>query len=130
MELKARNRVKAEGSMSSMTDLVFLLLIFFIILSTMISPNGEPVDLPSSDNKVNGQPTTSLTITPDLRYQVNDKFIEKDQVETTLKQVLSKELEPKIALRVDKTVPTGNTIEMLSMARKNDWKIVVATQTE
>lgn len=128
MDLKGRNRISASFSMSSMTDLVFLLLIFFIILSTMVSPYTLPVDLPNSSNKSKEKQNISVRIDKDLIYSVNNRIIDKSVLEESIGNVPVKGDERKVILHVDKLVPSGNLVEVLDMARRNEWKIVLATK--
>jgi len=128
MNLRSRNKVNASFSMSSMTDLVFLLLIFFIIVSTLVSPYALPVDLPKSSNKVKDKQKVSLRIGPDLIYSVNNKIVDPQEVETTLAGYLTGTENPSIVMHVDQSVPTGETVKMLDIAKRNQWKIVLATK--
>ena len=128
MDLKGRNRISASFSMSSMTDLVFLLLIFFIILSTMVSPYALPVDLPNSSNKSKEKQNISVRIDQDLIYSVNNQIIDKSLLEEKISSTPIKGDERKVILHVDKKVPSGTLVEVLDMAKKNEWKIVLATK--
>ncbi len=128
MELKGRNKVSASFSMSSMTDLVFLLLIFFIILSTMVSPYTLPVDLPNSSNKSKEKQNIAVRIDEDLIYSVNNQIIDKSILEMTILTTSIKGDERKVILHVDKKVPSGALVEVLDMAKRNEWKIVLATK--
>jgi len=114
--------------MSSMTDLVFLLLIFFIIVSTLVSPYALPVDLPKSSNKVKDKQKVSLRIGPDLIYSVNNKIVDPQEVESTLAGYLTGTDNPSIVMHVDQSVPTGETVKVLDIAKRNQWKIVLATK--
>lgn len=114
--------------MSSMTDLVFLLLIFFIILSTMVSPYALPVDLPNSSNKSKEKQNIAVRIDKDLIYSVNNQIIDKSLLESTILSIPVKGDERKIILHVDKKVPSGSLVEVLDIAKKNEWKIVLATK--
>ncbi len=128
MDLKGRNRISAAFSMSSMTDLVFLLLIFFIILSTMVSPYALPVDLPNSSNKSKEKQNIAVRIDKDLIYSVNNQIVKADQLENSIASIAVKGDERKIILHVDKKVPSGTLVEVLDMAKRNEWKIVLATK--
>lgn len=128
MELGGRNKINAAFSMSSMTDLVFLLLIFFIILSTMISPYSLPVDLPNSSNKSKEKQNIAVRIDSDLTISVNNRIVDLGLLEQVLLSTQVEGDEHKIILHVDKTVPTGTLVEVLDMAKRNEWKIVLATQ--
>lgn len=133
MDIGQRNKINVQGSMSSMTDLVFLLLIFFILLSTN-AVNGEKVELPATRSTDNYSASNShaLTITSDLIYSVDNDILEKENVEKRLKALFLNvpEGERKVVLRVDKDVPTGETIEMLGMSKVNGWEVVVATKKQ
>ena len=91
MAIKGRNRANANFSMSSMTDIVFLLLVFFLIASTMISPNGVKVLLPKSSTRTTGKQQISVTITEDIKYFVNKRQVPFEQLERTLQSRLSGE---------------------------------------
>ena len=116
--------------MSSISDLVFLLLIFFIIMSTMVV-NGEQVDLPQTKGvEPTAANTVTLTITEDLRFLVDNVELPKEQVELRLKAILESRADKHVVLNIDKSVPTGETIEMVSLAKINGWKVVVATKAK
>ena len=130
MDFGQRNKVETSANMSSMTDLVFLLLIFFILLSTQVV-NGEKVDLPSTKStETTAGSSVTLTITEAGVYQVNGTNVDKEDVEVRIKALFMdvKDEDKKVVLNVDKNVPTGDTIEMLGMAKQNKWKVVVATK--
>jgi biopolymer transport protein ExbD len=128
MNLRGRNKISAAFSMSSMTDIVFLLLIFFIILSTMVSPYSLPVDLPNSANKSKEKQNIAVRIDSDLNFSVNNRIIQPEELEQTILTTPFSGDNRKIILHVDKTVPTGTLVEVLDMAKRNEWKIVLATK--
>lgn len=130
MNLGSRNKINTGFSMSSMTDLVFLLLIFFIILSTLVSPYALPVDLPTSKNKTKQKPKISVTITEDLKYFIGSDRVDEANFEDALKAKLQAggEGEQSLVLHVDKSVPTGNMVTVLDLAKRNNCKIVLATK--
>ena len=128
MNLRSRNKVDPSFSMSSMTDLVFLLLIFFIIVSTLVSPYALPVDLPVSKNKSTEKQNVSLRIDKDLIYSVNNQIIDPAVLESELSNKLSSIAEPSIVMHVDQSVPTGETVKVLDIAKQHKWKIVLATK--
>ena len=114
--------------MSSMTDIVFLLLIFFIILSTMVSPYSLPVDLPNSSNKSKEKQNIAVRIDADLNFSVNNRIIQKEDLEQVVLNTPFSGDSRKIILHVDKQVPTGTLVEVLEIAKRNEWKIVLATK--
>lgn len=132
MALKRRNRVNAAFSMSSMTDIVFLLLIFFMVTSTLIAPNALKLLLPQSNNQTAAKPITTISITKDLKYYVND--------DGSLKRVSFGEIEPflqnkygignddiYISLHADKSVPWDEIVKIMNIARRNKYKMIAAT---
>jgi biopolymer transport protein ExbD len=135
MSLKRKSRISAEFSMASMTDIVFLLLIFFMISSTLIAPNALKLLLPESNNQTSAKPITTVSITRDLKYYIND--------DGKLKQVAFQEIEPflkkkygvgndeiYISLHAEKTVPWEEVVKIMNIARKNKFKLIAATAPE
>ncbi len=135
MALKRRNKVNAAFSMSSMTDIVFLLLIFFMVTSTLIAPNALKLLLPQSNNQTTAKAITTISITRDIKYYVND--------DGALKRVAFAEIEPFlqnkfgvgnddifIALHPDKLVPIEQVVKVMSIARRNGYKMILATAPE
>ncbi len=127
MALGSRNKISVSFSMASMTDIVFLLLIFFMITSTLISPNALKVLLPSSTSKTTGKQSVSVTIKPDLTYYVNEKPVEADFVEQKLIELLSGEESPGIILHADKSVPLEYAVKIMDIANKRKYQLVIAT---
>lgn len=107
-----------------MTDLVFLLLIFFIILSTLVS-NGVNVDLPDSKGVTTSGQNVTVSIDEDINYFIGDKAVAKDRLETQLRAIFSARTDSTIYLKVDQTVPTGELIPVIGMAKSNQWKVMV-----
>ena len=107
-----------------MTDLVFLLLIFFIIISTLVS-NGVNVDLPSSESSTSANPSTTVSVTKDGKYHVNGAEVNKEDVKDELSQALLNQEKKVVYLQIDESVPTGSTVELIGMAKANDWKVMI-----
>jgi biopolymer transport protein ExbD len=129
MGMRSSHKIDAGFSMSSMTDLVFLLLIFFVIVSTLVSPYALPVDLPKSANQTKEKPKVAVRIDTEENFSVNNQLIERGQLESVLQQEMSK-LPPDqaIVLHVDQSVATGVTVEVLDVAKRNKWRIILATK--
>lgn len=121
--------------MSSMTDIVFLLLIFFMVTSTLVAPNALKLLLPQSNNQTAAKPITTISVTGDLKYYIND--------EGDLKRVEFKEIEPFlqnrygigndeifISLHAEKSVPWDEVVKIMNIARKNNYKLIAATAPE
>jgi biopolymer transport protein ExbD len=128
MGIRSRNKVSVSFSMASMTDIVFLLLIFFIIVSTLVSPYALNVTLPTSNNKSNEKAKVSVTITPDLNHFINGKLVDKDNIEAIIQNELANSSKPQIVLHVDESVPTGISVKILDIANRNKFGIVLATK--
>ncbi len=135
MALKVRNKVNAAFSMASMTDIVFLLLIFFMVTSTLIAPNALKLLLPQSNNQTAAKPVTTISITRDLKYYINDNG--------TIKSVSFQEIEPFlqnrygigndeifISLHTDKSVPVEQVVKIMNISLKNGYKMILATAPE
>ncbi len=126
MNFGRRNKVHVEPAMSALSDIIFMLLIFFIIASTL-AVNGEQVNLP----KTNGTPTQStltVTITKDLRYLINSNEVSKEEVEMKLQAMLASTPDKKVVLNIDRDVPTGETIELFAVLKQNGWQPFIATK--
>lgn len=113
--------------MSALSDIIFMLLIFFIIASTL-AVNGEQVNLPKTGTGTPTQSTVTLTITKDLRYLVNNVDLAKEDVELRLHGYLDNSADKKVVLNIDRDVPTGETIEMFAVLKENGWQPFIATK--
>ena len=127
MSLRSKNKVSANFSMSSMTDIVFLLLIFFMLTSTLVSPNALKLLLPNSKAKTLEKQTISVSITPEIEYYIEDKKFPFDQLENQLIQRIANEKEPAIVLHADKTVDIEFAVKVMDIAYRNKYKVVLAT---
>jgi len=132
MSFKPRNKVSAEFNMSSMTDIVFLLLIFFMLTSNFVTPSALNVNLPTSQVSNIQMEKVNVSISEDLRYSINDKIISRSALEGELSKNLNKlaKEERLVVLHVDKTVPTENFVEAASIATKLGAKVSIATKPE
>jgi len=128
MALKSRNKVSPNFNMSSMTDIVFLLLIFFMLTSTLVSPNALKLLLPNSKSKTLEKQTISVSINKDLDFYINENQVIESNLENELKQILSQQQEPAIILHADKTVDIEHVVKVMDIAYRNKYKIVLATK--
>ena len=127
MNLRGRNKVNPNFNMSSMTDIVFLLLIFFMLTSTLVTTNALDIVLPSSSAQPLKKQTISISITEDLRYFINNESIERIFLESKI-QAHMKGDDTTIILRAAKTIPLEYVVEVMDVAYRNNFKIVLATQ--
>ena len=128
MALKRRNKISAAFSMSSMTDLVFLLLIFFMLTSTLVQPNAIKLLLPKSNIQTPAKPLTTVSITKDLRYYIESKPVSFSQIEPMLQQKLGQNPDIYISLHVDESVPMKEVVKVMNIAKRNKYKLILATR--
>lgn len=127
MDFRRKNKVSAEFSMSSMTDLVFLLLIFFMLTSTLVTTSALDLILPKSSAQTVKQQDLSVSISKDLQFDVNGTVLARDQVEAAILRAVAGNPEAVVILRVDESVPTGESVFVMDIAYRNRLKIVLAT---
>ena len=137
MAIKRTTRADASFSMSSMTDIVFLLLIFFLVTSTLINPNALKLLLPKSTGQVNAKATVSVSIkdwgTGNYTYHINGNELAENnlaQVEDDLVGLLQNEEDPTFSIYSDESVPIGEIVQVMNIAKRNHYKVILATQPE
>ena len=128
MALKSRNKVSPNFNMSSMTDIVFLLLIFFMLTSTLVSPNALKLLLPNSKSKTLEKQTISISINKELDFYINENQVIESNLENELKVILANQEEPAIILHADKSVDIEHVVKVMDIAYRNKYKIVLATK--
>jgi len=123
--------------MSSMTDIVFLLLIFFLVTSTLINPNALKLLLPKSTGQVSAKPTVSVSIKDwgegTYTYHINGNELAEngiEQVEDDLVGLLQNEEDPTFSIYSDESVPIGEIVQVMNIAKRNHYKVILATQPE
>jgi biopolymer transport protein ExbD len=127
MELRGRNKVKAEFSMASMTDIVFLLLIFFMLTSTLVTTSALDLVLPKSKAQTVKKQDVTVSISPNLEFKVQDVVVEEADLERSLLRAVGGIEDAVIVLRSDESVPTGVTVKVMDIAYRNRLKMVLAT---
>jgi|SRR5882672_3961307 len=127
MNLQTRNKVEAAFSMASMTDLIFLLLIFFMLTSSFVTPSGLPVNLPSSIASTIEVQKVSVTVTKDLAYFVNDKRVTRNTLEKELSRNLGSP-NGVVVLHIDKSVPTEELVYVAGVATSLKARVTIATK--
>ena len=136
MALKRNTKVDASFSVSSMTDIVFLLLIFFLVTSTLINPNALKLLLPKSTGQVSAKATVSVSIKDwgddTYTYHVNgdESPVSYTEVEDQLIGLLSREEDPTFSIYSDQSVPVGEVVQIMNIAKRNHYKVILATQPE
>jgi biopolymer transport protein ExbD len=133
MAIRTRNKLIATFSMASMSDLVFLILIFFMITSTLVAPNAIKLLLPSSDSKTMAKQTLTVYINESQQFFVEEIRVEESQLEAELYSKLESQTEATIVLRADKSVPVQYVVSVIDAVneinRKYDskHKVILAT---
>lgn len=127
MRLNSKNKVDAGFSMASMTDLIFLLLVFFMLTSSFVTPSGLPVNLPSSKASTIEVQKVSVTVTKDLQYYIDEKKVTKATLEGELKSRLGG-AGGSVVLHIDQSVPSEHLVYVAGIATHLEAKVVVATK--
>lgn len=130
MAISSRNKVSVQFSMSGMTDIVFLLLIFFMLTSTLIAPNAIKLLLPQSSNQTQASPHVTVSITENIDFYLGTERIAFEQLEPRLEQELKFRVEPTLSLHADKTVPVEYVVNVMNIAKRHKYKVILATAPE
>jgi len=133
MALKQRFRIETNFSMASMTDVIFLLLIFFMITSTIVVPNAIQVLLPRSQQQAQAKPITRVTIDKDLNYYVananeTERMVAFEEITPFLQSVYTADPDIFVALYADESVPYREIVRILDIANQNQFKMVLMTR--
>ncbi len=126
MKLKGRNKVSPDFSMASMTDIVFLLLVFFMLTSN--SPNALDLLLPKAKGKSTNTQNVSVSINKDLEYFVNNQKINGAYIEIELKKALQGQEKPTIILRAEESVAIKEAVNVMDIANRNNYKVILAVR--
>ncbi len=110
-----------------MTDVVFNLLIFFMLTSTLVHPTALKLLLPKGSAQTSAKPQTTVSITADQRYFVEQQSVTLSELEEVLKQKLGSNPDTYISLHADKTVPFESVVQVLNIAQANNYKLIIAT---
>ena len=128
MNIRGRNKVTPEFNMSSMTDIVFLLLIFFMLASTLVTTNAIDIVLPKASGKTENKKSVSVSIKKDLTYYIDQKRVGVSVLESQLLDALSTQEKPTIVLRAEKSVPVENVVKVMDIANRNKFKVILAVK--
>ncbi|WP_299102826.1 biopolymer transporter ExbD [uncultured Winogradskyella sp.] len=128
MNIRGRNKITPEFNFASMTDIVFLLLIFFMIASTLVSTNAIDIVLPKASGKTENKKSTAVSIKKDLTYYIDQKRVSEAILERRLLDILSNQDAPTIVLRAEKSVPVENVVKVMDIANRNKFKVILAVQ--
>lgn len=129
MKISTKNKIDASFSMASMTDIIFLLLIFLLITASY-SPKALPVDLPVSTNEKTESVQVNVTVTAQLAYYVEGKRVAFNQLQNALQDVLAKTSSKIVVLHMDKGLSIAHMIKVADIANRLGAAVSIATEFE
>ena len=128
MAIKRISKTEQAFGSASMTDLMFLLLIFLLVATTMINPNALKLVLPRGENQLKEKAYTSVSIDKNLNYYVEMQRVSLTELEGVLQEKLAGEENPTISLHTDNTVPIQNVVDVMTIATRNNYQLIMAIQ--
>jgi biopolymer transport protein ExbD len=129
MNLRKRKKITAEVATASMNDIMFFLMLFFLIMSTLLNPNVVKLTLPSSKhNQALRQKEVTISVTKDLLYFVNNAPVKFDMLEPLLTSELAKSKDLTVILRCDSGLTIQDLVNVLEIGNKLKVKMVLATK--
>lgn len=128
MNVRGRNKISPEFNMSSMTDIVFLLLIFFMLTSTLVTVNALDILLPKAQGKTENNKSVAVSITKKLDFYVDRKKVSENDLEQNLNNLLANVENPTIVLRAEEGVPIEKAVRIMDIANRNKYKIILAVR--
>lgn len=129
MAIESRNKTNRNFAMSGMSDIVFLLLIFFMITSTLIVPAAKDVNLPESNNQTQANPILVVSINGNKEIFVDDQEYQLNELESVLRKKLEGYGEaPTIRLNADRDLNMEEVFVFLDIARRNRFKVILGTK--
>ena len=128
MDIRGRNKINPNFNMSSMTDIVFLLLIFFMITSTLVTTSALDILLPKASGKTENRKSVAVSITKNMSYYVDNTQVQERRLERDLLQKLSGMENPTIVLRAEEGVPIEKAVKVMDIANRNRFKVILAVR--
>ena len=136
MAIKSRNKRKIDFNSSSMSDLVFLLLIFFMLTSTLVAPNAIKLMLPSSNSKTMSKQTITVYVDEKKQYYVGEKRVRETDLQAEIFKGLANQIEGTVVVRSDKTVAVQHIVNIIDAVNEinketnNKHKVLLATSNK
>ena len=133
MAIKTRNKIGVSFNSSSMSDLVFLLLIFFMLTSTLVAPNAIKLLLPSSNSKTMAKQTVTVYINDLFQYYVDETPVTDEELASSISAKIEGQIDATIVLRSDKSVPVQYVVNVIDAvneinnATQQNHKVILAT---
>ena len=123
-----RSSIASTLSLTPLIDVVFLLLIFFMLASTLVTTNAIDILLPKASGKTENKKSVAVSIKKDLSYYIDQKQIKTNRLEAELIRVLQQDKTPTIVLRAEKSVPVENVVRVMDIANRNKFKVILAVK--
>ena len=128
MNLRGRNKINPSFNMSSMTDIVFLLLIFFMLTSTLVTVSAIDVVLPKAGGKTENKSSVAVTITNGSQFYIDQRKVNASQLENELLNRVGANRKRTVVIRGDQNVPYKNVMKVIDIANKNKLKMILAVK--
>lgn len=128
MNLRGRNKINPSFNMSSMTDIVFLLLIFFMLTSTLVTVSAIDVVLPKAGGKTENKSSVAVTITNGSQFYIDKRKVSASQLENELLNQVGADRKRTVVIRGDQNVPYNNVMKVIDIANKNKLKMILAVK--
>lgn len=128
MNLRGRNKINPSFNMSSMTDIVFLLLIFFMLTSTLVTVSAIDVVLPKAGGKTENKSSVAVTITNGSQFYIDKRKVSPSQLENELLNQVGADRKRTVVIRGDQNVPYKNVMKVIDIANKNKLKMILAVK--
>ena len=128
MSIKRKRRFHAEVATSSLSDIMFFLLLFFLIISTLANPNVIKMTLPKakSNEKTNKQ-LISLSVTEDKKFYIDKEPVDFENLETSLMSKIGADKQQTVVVRIPFNLQVQDLVDVLQIGVKNNLKFVIAT---
>ena len=128
MNLRGRNKVNPNFNMSSMTDIVFLLLIFFMLSSTLVTVSAIDVLLPKAGGKKENNASVSISITNQSKFYIDKTLVSENNLELEILRKVGVDKKKIIVIRGDQNVPYKSVMKVIDLANKNKLKMILAVK--
>jgi biopolymer transport protein ExbD len=130
MNLRNKNKFRPEVSSASLSDIMFFLMLFFLIMSTMISPSVIKLTLPKSQyNQKVQKVNIAISITQDLKYYINNNQVDFNQIEQGIKTLVKNSSDYTIVIRCEENVPVQKLVDVMQIGNKLKIKMILATKS-
>jgi biopolymer transport protein ExbD len=128
MNLRGRNKINPNFNMSSMTDIVFLLLIFFMLTSTLVTVSAIDVLLPKAGGKTENNTSVSVSITSASKFYIDKTVVSSNNLENAILNKVGAEKKKTVVIRGDQNVPYKSVMKVIDIANKNKLKMILAVK--